>query len=140
MRSRNNDDRARLQDKARQRAFSTYLRYGRMRVGGTPPAEQKAINPLQALSAVGALPRPTRHYMWLTTGDDRVRTSHALNHGRIFAWNAPPPGGHPGSEPNCRCWPVPYFGDPSVPDNLQPLQHAYQVDTSGTAVGRASRP
>jgi len=34
--------------------------------------------------------RPTTHYIWRTRGDDKVRSEHAANNGRIFAWNDPP--------------------------------------------------
>ena len=43
------------------------------------------------------------HYIWHTQGDDRVRPSHAVNHGQTFRWNAPPATGHPGTAPRCRC-------------------------------------
>lgn len=44
------------------------------------------------------------HYVWHTIGDGRVRSSHADRDGKVFSWNAPPEGGHPGEAPNCRCW------------------------------------
>jgi hypothetical protein len=132
MRSGDTEHKPQLLAAARQRAFGTYLRYGRMPQIGPDRTEQKAIDPQQALAPAGAPTRPTRHYVWHTIGDERVRSAHALNNGRIFAWANPPQGGHPGTEPNCRCWPVPYFGDPQTPDALQPLTHSHQVDTSAT--------
>ena len=115
---------------ARQRAFETYLRFGRMPDTDSRPAERKAVNPLVAMPTATPT-RATRYYVWRSSGDDRVRSSHAARHGQIFAWAEPPAGGHPGSERNCRCWPEPYYGDPSVPDALQPLRHSRQVDTTG---------
>lgn len=47
--------------------------------------------------------RPTTHYIWRTRRDRRVRPEHADREGQIFAWNNPPPGGHPGEDNNCRC-------------------------------------
>lgn len=52
--------------------------------------------------------RPTTHYIWRTSGDDKVRSSHAANNGKIFAWNNPPDTGHPGEDYNCRCKAEPY--------------------------------
>lgn len=46
---------------------------------------------------------PTTHYIWRTQGDGKVRTSHAANEGKIFAWDNPPETGHPGEDYNCRC-------------------------------------
>jgi Phage Mu protein F like protein len=51
---------------------------------------------------------PTTHYVWRTRGDGKVRASHAANNGRIFAWDNPPPVGHPGEDFNCRCTAEPY--------------------------------
>lgn len=42
-------------------------------------------------------------YRWRTRQDGRVRKSHALRHGRLFSWNYPPDGGHPGEDYGCRC-------------------------------------
>lgn len=44
-------------------------------------------------------------YRWRTQQDERVRPAHAVRHGRLFSWNYPPEGGHPGDDYNCRCWP-----------------------------------
>lgn len=54
--------------------------------------------------------RPTTHYIWRTSGDDKVRPSHAVNNGRIFSWDNPPETGHPGEDYNCRCTAEPYYG------------------------------
>lgn len=43
-------------------------------------------------------------YIWRTRGDSKVRSAHAERDGRVFEWNNPPEGGHPGEAPNCRCW------------------------------------
>jgi SPP1 gp7 family putative phage head morphogenesis protein len=48
-----------------------------------------------------------RQYKWSTAGDDRVRESHRVRSGRVFDWNNPPSGGHPGMEVGCRCSAVP---------------------------------
>ena len=40
-------------------------------------------------------------YVWATSGDDRVRPSHADNDGTEFAWSNPPATGHPGEEIQC---------------------------------------
>lgn len=56
-------------------------------------------------------------YRWLTSGDDRVRESHASKNGKIFSWDSPPADtGHPGHDPQCRCIASPIF-DEGVTDN-----------------------
>jgi hypothetical protein len=50
----------------------------------------------------------TTHYIWHTQDDAKVRASHAANNGKIFAWNDPPPTGHPSEDFGCRCWAEPY--------------------------------
>jgi Phage Mu protein F like protein len=51
---------------------------------------------------------PTTHYIWRTQGDDKVRSSHTANEGKIFAWDNPPETGYPGEDFGCRCWAEPY--------------------------------
>jgi len=63
----------------------------------------------RALKAV-ALAHATTHYIWRTRGDNKVRASHAANNGKIFAWDNPPPTGHPGEDYGCRCTAEPYHG------------------------------
>lgn len=49
-------------------------------------------------------------YQWQTSGDERVRESHADNEGQIFSWDDPPEEtGNPGDDVNCRCVALPYF-------------------------------
>lgn len=56
--------------------------------------------------------RPTNHYIWRTRGDDKVRSEHAANNGRIFAWNDPrkpatlvtPQDAAARLNPSCRQW------------------------------------
>ena len=48
-------------------------------------------------------------YRWSTSGDERVRESHAANEGRIFSWDDPPSTGHPGEDIQCRCVAIPVF-------------------------------
>lgn len=43
-------------------------------------------------------------YVWRTSGDSRVRPSHAEKNGHRFRWDTPPPDtGHPGQDFQCRC-------------------------------------
>lgn len=46
-------------------------------------------------------------YIWRTSEDERVRETHKRNDGKTFAWNDPPPTGHPGEEIQCRCVAIP---------------------------------
>lgn len=72
-------------------AFLAYLR------NGTPIR--------LSLKQLGA----TEQYVWRTQHDERVRTSHRVNDGRIFSWSEPPLTGHPGEDYNCRCEAIPYI-------------------------------
>lgn len=51
-------------------------------------------------------------YTWSTSGDERVRESHAEKEGQVFEYANPPADtGHPGHDFNCRCVAIPYLGD-----------------------------
>ena len=57
-------------------------------------------------------------YEWQTAEDERVRPTHSDNNGKIFDWaNPPPTTGHPGTDIQCRCVPLPII----TPDNRQRL-------------------
>ena len=66
-----------------------------------------------------------------TREDEKVRPSHAANDGVIFAWDAPPPTGHPGEDFGCRCIAEPYYGNLPVgtrlrrPDADEPIEAVY---------------
>jgi SPP1 gp7 family putative phage head morphogenesis protein len=52
-----------------------------------------------------------KSYRWRTMADEKVRATHARNAGLVCDWAKPPPvTGHPGHDPNCRCW-----GEPVLP-------------------------
>jgi SPP1 gp7 family putative phage head morphogenesis protein len=46
-------------------------------------------------------------YVWLETSSRHPRKDHLERVGKEFYWSSPPPGGHPGSEPNCKCGAAP---------------------------------
>lgn len=49
-------------------------------------------------------------YTWSTSGDERVRESHAEKDGQVFEYANPPADtGHPGHDFNCRCVQIPYL-------------------------------
>lgn len=51
-------------------------------------------------------------YTWSTSGDERVRDSHAEKDGQVFEYANPPADtGNPGHDFNCRCVAIPYLGD-----------------------------
>ena len=50
-------------------------------------------------------------YRWSTSKDERVRETHEANEGKAFLWTDPPPTGHPGEDPNCRCTASPITQD-----------------------------
>lgn len=85
-----------------------------MLIARTETARANAtINQARAV-AVGS-----NQYRWHNSGDEAVRTSHRVYHGRrlqgmIFSWDSPPTlddgmTGHPGTFPNCRCFAEPVF-------------------------------
>lgn len=61
--------------------------------------------------------RTTPHYIWHTRSDEKVRAGHAVNEGQIFAWDSPPPTGHPGEEYGCRCTAEPF--DPGTAEYVE---------------------
>jgi hypothetical protein len=46
-------------------------------------------------------------YIWRSRDDSKVRDSHAMYDDRVFRWDEPPAGGHPGQSHNCRCYAEP---------------------------------
>lgn len=46
-------------------------------------------------------------YIWRSQDDAKVRDSHAEFDDRVFRWDDPPEGGHPGEAHNCRCFAEP---------------------------------
>ena len=42
-------------------------------------------------------------FTWRSSGDERVRESHAELDGQVFSWSDLPPEGYPGFEIQCRC-------------------------------------
>jgi len=100
---------------AYKKAFDAYLRRG--------------VSIEWSLKAMAAAQqRPATHYVWRTRGDGKVRASHAANNGRVFAWDNPPPTGHPGEDFGCRCSAEPYVRGES--------EYAYQ--TLASAVNDSS--
>lgn len=61
--------------------------------------------------------RATPHYIWRSQNDDKVRLDHAVNAGQIFAWDNPPPTGHPGQDYGCRCTAEPF--DPGTAEYVE---------------------
>jgi|GEM_PF-809911 len=46
-------------------------------------------------------------YIWRSQDDAKVRDNHAAYDDRVFRWDNPPEGGHPGEAHNCRCFAEP---------------------------------
>jgi Phage Mu protein F like protein len=91
-----------------RKAFVQYLRKG-------TPIERT----MQELFAKAE--SPTTHYIWRTQGDDKVRSSHAANEGKIFAWDNPPDTGNPGEDFGCRCWAEPYYSAVPYDPPIEPV-------------------
>lgn len=62
-------------------------------------------------------------YIWVTAGDERVRSSHRALNGKKFRWDDPPPEGHPGYPIQCRCIADPVIDIDKI--NLQPKAGTY---------------
>lgn len=61
-----------------------------------------------------------KKYMWSTSGDERVRESHAEKDGLIFEYANPPADtGHPGHDVNCRCVQIPVLDDIVKPESSE---------------------
>ncbi len=61
-----------------------------------------------------------KKYMWSTSGDERVRESHAEKDGQIFEYANPPADtGHPGHDVNCRCVQIPVLDDIVKPESSE---------------------
>jgi SPP1 gp7 family putative phage head morphogenesis protein len=52
-------------------------------------------------------------YIWSTSKDERVRSTHRVREGQTFKWSDPPSDGHPGQSIQCRCSALPVF-----PENI----------------------
>lgn len=84
-------------------------------IGGVTESRAKLIARDQSAKVNAALTRARHeelgitHYRWSTSGDERVRDSHAELDGKIFAYDSPPEVGNPGDDFNCRCVAVPVF-------------------------------
>lgn len=61
------------------------------------------INPGTGLLEFYHADKRAGRYIWRTRGDGKVRSAHAERDGKVFSWDDPPEGGHPGEAPNCRC-------------------------------------
>ncbi len=74
-------------------------------------ARQNAAHNKQQQLSVGV-----RKYTWQSAGDERVCERCEEYDGKMFSWNATPPGGHPGEhdcpDGSCRCIALPMFNDP----------------------------
>lgn len=56
-----------------------------------------------ALNQIRQQEAGVEEYRWSTVGDTRVRPAHREREGKIFRWDNPPSGGHPGEAVLCRC-------------------------------------
>ncbi len=78
------------------------------------------------------------HYIWHAQEDDKVRTSHAANDGKIFSWDDPPETGHPGDDYGCRCWAEDYIYDPPI-EPVYPIENLLAGLLGARAIALASR-
>ncbi|MES2984586.1 MAG: phage minor head protein [Pseudomonadota bacterium] len=102
-----------------QKAFQHYLRHG---------------TPIEL--SLKAMMHEMPLYIWHTQGDDKVRSAHAANDGKIFAWAHPPSTANPGEEPGCRCWAESVEVDTTPLDILALLSGAGLVRRVGMRIVR----
>lgn len=76
-------------------------------------------------------------YIWRTTMDGRQRDTHSARNTRVYAWDRPPSGGHPGSEINCRCIAQAIIVDD---DDLDGLQETAAAEAEGQVAGKGFDP
>lgn len=69
----------------------------------------------------------TEQYIWRSQDDAKVRDSHAAYDDRVFRWDNPPEGGHPGEAHNCRCYAEPIY--PAVSSNVVLADFAPTADS-----------
>lgn len=75
-------------------------------------------------------------YTWSTSGDERVRESHAEKDGQVFEYANPPADtGHAGHDFNCRCVAIPYLGD--VLTNPKKAETEFELTQKETAEEQA---
>lgn len=81
------------------------------------------------------------HYKWRSMMDPpRARVHHMERNGKVFSWDRPPSGGHPGREINCRCRALAVIVDtPEEAEELLPEAPPVSPDDAKALVGRVSR-
>lgn len=79
-----------------------------------------------------------REYIWRSRDDDKVRSAHAAHDDRVFRWDSPPEGGHPGEAYGCRCYAEPTIPIPTGDTiNDPPIEPAYP-ELLFIGIGRAA--
>ena len=79
-------------------------------------------------------------YIWCSTGDSRVRSSHAALNGKKFSWNNPPDVGHgrrcnPGEDYQCRCIGRPVFNKNTLSLPVDEDQVRMTISNGGSFYG-----
>lgn len=98
-------DRARLTTLLRDEYRSTGYRVRRL-------ARDQTSKTIGRLTEIRHRQIGVRRYRWSTSLDERVRDTHRVHDGEIFAWASPPPAtGHPGEDIQCRCVAIPIIED-----------------------------
>lgn len=85
-----------------------------VRIARTEVARSNSVVTQTRAQAAGS-----SQYVWRNSGDAAVREAHEYYRGKkldgmVFSWSSPPTlddgtTGHPGTFPNCRCYPEPFF-------------------------------
>jgi SPP1 gp7 family putative phage head morphogenesis protein len=128
-------------DRAQKLAFEAYMNGSRadevakelLRTGEVSESDAERIARTEVarsnsvITQVRSQAAGSRQYIWRNSGDASVREAHEFYHGPghkkdnkldgvVFSWDSPPTlddgsVGHPGTFPNCRCYPEPFFPD-----------------------------
>jgi SPP1 gp7 family putative phage head morphogenesis protein len=74
-----------------------------------------------------------KKYIWRSARDARTCPRCMAREGLIFSWDSPPPGGHPGEAPMCRCHaePVVNYAELDLGNNLQRITNVQVKKKSG---------
>lgn len=74
-------------------------------------ARDQTLKTLGSLNETRQRAAGVTQYIWCTSGDGAVRPEHEDREGRIFTWDDPPEGGHPGEDFQCRCSATPVIDE-----------------------------
>ena len=79
-----------------------------------------------------------KQYIWRTSRDERVRSSHRERDGKTYDWDNPPPDGHPGMPIRCRCVAIPVI-DTETFGKVEQQKHKRKIPVNDIAIKKVPR-